>query len=174
MAQKKHSVTTKEKMAVAQAIAKDARAKHLAEVAKSNLTLSPTEQWRVISTTDKEIVIARCFGGETVTQICEDLGIDKGLIYTNAYYDHEFAERLAVARQMGQHALVDYLLDLPRDRSMTIAERELMYKSITFHATRIAKTSKNPLGNYNERVEVHERQETINITLPASMKDIKI
>ena len=166
MAQRKQSSTSNHKRSVTQALAADGRGKDLAIIAKENLVLSPTEQWRTLAPEHKELVVARAHGGETVSQICDDLGIDKGCVYLAAYNDPEYGQRLAIAREIGQHALVDKLLEIPLDKSMTTAEKELLSQNIKWVAARVAKSSRSPLGNYNERVEVHERQETVQINLP--------
>lgn len=173
MAQKKQTATANAKRAVTQALQADVRGKQLAEVAKQTLALSPTESWRTIAPEHYELVLARAHGGETVAQICKDLEISTGAVYQLAYMDPEFGQRLAIAREIGQHALVDKLLELPFDDTLTMANKELLERNIKWVASRVAKNSRTPLGNYNERTEQDNRSQTIIINLPYGDDDTK-
>ena len=167
MAQRKQrSATTREKMSISHSVASEARGKDISTVARQNLLISPTESWRELTVEDKEIVVSRLYGGESVSMICKDLGIDPGHIYRACYLDDEYAQRIAIARTIGQHALVDQLWEIPFRKDMSSADKHLLSDNIKWAAARVAKSSGNPLGNYNERVEVHERQETVQINLP--------
>lgn len=68
MAQRKQrSATTREKIKVSNAVASETRGRNLAQVARQNVLISPTESWRELTTEDKEIVVNRLYGGESVT-----------------------------------------------------------------------------------------------------------
>lgn len=174
MAQRKQrSATTREKIKISNAVASETRGRNLAQVAKQNLLISPTESWRELTTEDKEIVVNRLYGGESVTMICRDLEVQPGLIYQACYLDDEYAQRIAVARTIGQHALVDQLWEIPFREDMSSADKHLLSDNIKWAASRIAKSSQSPLGNYNERTEVHERTETVQIVLPSEFDGIE-
>lgn len=173
MAQRKQTATANQKRAVTQALAHDGRGKQIAEIAKQNLALSDADSWRTIAPEHLELVLARAHAGETVSRICDDLGIDKGCVYLAAYNDPEFGQRLAVAREIGQHALVDKLLELPFDDSLSMANKELLERNIKWVASRVAKNSRTALGNYNERTEQDTRSQTIVINVPYGDDDTK-
>lgn len=173
MAQRKQIAAKDIKQSVTQALQAEERGKQIAEIAKQNLALSPTERWRTIAPEHAELVIARANGGETVAQICRDLDIPVGYVYQLAYMDPEFGQRLAIAREIGQHALVDKLLELPFDDTLTMANKELLERNIKWVASRVAKNSRTPLGNYNERIEQDNRSQTIIINLPYGDDDTK-
>ena len=174
MAQRKQIATKDIKQSVTHALMAENRGKALAKVAKDNLAISATESWRTVTIEEKELVVARCYGGETVAAICKDLGLQPGHIYQLAYMDEEFAHRLAISREIGQHALVDKLLEIPLDKTMSTSEKELLSQNIKWVAARVAKSSRSPLGNYNERTEHMERSESIIINLPFNDPDIVI
>lgn len=96
-----------------------------------------------------------------------------GLIYQACYLDDEYAQRIAIARTIGQHALVDQLWEIPFRTDMSSADKHLFSDNIRWAAARIAKSSQSPLGNYNERTEVHERTETVQIILPSEFDGIE-
>lgn len=174
MAQRKQrSATTREKISISQSVASEARGKDIAAVARKNLLISPTESWRDLTMEDKEIVVSRLYGGESVSMICKDLGINPGHIYRACYLDDEYAQRVATARTIGQHALVDQLWEIPFREDMSSADKHLLSDNIKWAAARIAKASTSPLGNYNERTEVHERTETVQIVLPSQFDGIE-
>lgn len=167
MAQKKQKkLTREEKISLTKSVSSAARGKDIAVAARQMLMVSETESWRTITAEDKELVVNRLYGGESVAMICKDLGIQTGHIYQACYLDDDFAERVATARVIGQHALVDHLLEIPFRDDMSAAEKDLLSSNIKWMASRIAKSSRSPLGNYNERTEVHERTETVQINLP--------
>jgi hypothetical protein len=171
MAQKKLIAAKDIKQSITQAIQAEDRGRALADISKQNLAISDTNSWRTISAEHRELVLVRCYGGETVSQICRDLGFEPGHIYQLAYMDDEFAQRLSLAREIGQHALVDKLLEIPFDKEMSHDDKKLYHKAITWTAARVAKNSRTPLGNYNERTEVDERNQTVIINLPFGDKD---
>ena len=174
MAQRKQkSATTREKIQISNAVASETRGSNLAQVARQNLLISPTESWRELTTEDKEIVVNRLYGGESVSMICRDLEVQPGLIYQACYLDDEYAQRIATARTIGQHALVDQLWEIPFRTDMSSADKHLLSDNIKWAASRIAKSSQSPLGNYNERTEVHERTETVQIVLPSEFDGIE-
>lgn len=163
MAQKKQKP-----LSASEKISLTMKAKHreqiaaIAEEADRNLQLKPTETWRTLTEEHKETVLFRCYGGDSVKQVCNELGISPGLINMAAYRDPEgFGKELALAREHGDHTQADSLLDIPFRTDMSDASKKLLFEGIKFLVSRRSRDT------YTEHLKVDQ-----NVTVqPVAMPD---
>jgi len=163
MAQKRQTPLTKEeKISLSLKAQHRERLTALAIEADKNLQLKPTETWRTLTEEHKEIVLYRCYGGDTVKQVCEELGISPGLINMAAYHDPEgFGTLLSKAREHGAHTQADMLIEIPFRDDMTDASKKMLMDGIKYLA------SKRNRSGYGEHSSVDH-----NVTVqPVAMPD---
>lgn len=113
-----------------------AGSKALAELASKNFAESDTNGWRNISEEHKEIVCYRIRGGELLTGICRELGLDRANIRNLAAMDEAFDLKLAAACAQGQHAQVERLYQIPYEAGLSDASKKLLSNNKKWIAAR--------------------------------------
>ncbi|MFI8667980.1 hypothetical protein ACIGGE_16255 [Qipengyuania sp. NPDC077410] len=122
--------------------------------------LSPTDRWKLLGPEMKAIILYRCHGGETVKSVCRDLGLEPATVYMAAFKDKEgFGADLKDAREHGQHALADMMLDLPYDKTMSASDKRLAFDAAKY----LTKTRNR--AEYGDKVELSGQIDT-NVALP--------
>ncbi|MGK2911247.1 MAG: hypothetical protein ACSLE1_15810 [Sphingobium sp.] len=166
MAQKKlPHIDEPSKRALIDKAKRNSAVQELARVADQALAMDSTTAWRTLSAEHCEIVLYRVSGGASITQITEEMGLDPGLIHVHAYIDQEFGHRLAMACEIGMHPLVDRLLTIPTDETLTSEQRRLLSDNIKWIASRVNRKA------YSDRLQVDLRQATTYI-LPGDVNDL--
>lgn len=159
MAQKKATpLTPNEKISIALKAQHSERLSAISEEANRNLALRPTESWRTITEEHKEAILFRVYGGDTVKQVCEAMGISTGLVNMAAYLDPEgFGKKLAVARSNGAHTQADTLLEIPLRDDLSDASKKLLMDGIKWLASRRNRK------DYTDSLQV---EQTVTVTTP--------
>ena len=155
---KQRELTQGEKSALTQKASHTSGLLAIAE--EANITLAITDRWRTLTPEHRELVLYRVTGGETVVSICKQLSIEPGLIYMAAYLDEEFGQRLATARALGQHALVDRLLSIPSDETLSTERSKLLSDNIKWIAGRLNRP------DYGDKLAIDARIQTVPVMLP--------
>lgn len=138
MAQKKApKLDTVTARSIAQKARKTSELKAIAKIADENLRVSETNHWRVLAPEHLEAIRFRVLGGDTVSNICRELGIDAGHVANHIYLNPEYAAQLNEYRKHGAHALVDKLFELPFRDDMSDNDKKLYQNAITWYASRM-------------------------------------
>lgn len=122
--------------------------------------LSPTDRWKLLGPEMKAIILYRCHGGETVKSVCRDLGLEPATVYMAAFKDKEgFGADLKDAREHGQHALADTMLETPFRTDLNSQDKRLLFDACKF----LTKTRGRE--TYGDKVELSGQVDT-NVALP--------
>ena len=88
------------------------------------------------------------------------LGLEPATVYMAAFKDKEgFGADLKDAREHGQHALADMMLDLPYDKTMSASDKRLAFDAAKY----LTKTRNR--AEYGDKVELSGQIDT-NVALP--------
>ncbi len=112
------------KTAVINATAKPDRKAIIAELIASQST--PALNNRSFKPEMTEYMLASVARGNTVKDVCEELGIDNGLVNARSYDDPDFGAKMRRAREIGTLAQFDHMLSVAMDFSIPVADRRLI------------------------------------------------
>ena len=123
----------------AQAIAQQARRaselQTISDIADANLL--PRDSWRTVLPEHIEAIKTRLLGGDTLSQVCRKLGIDRASVVRFFHENDDMLTQYLEWKAFGAHALYENLLDLPFDDSMSDADKMLYYKVVSNYAPKI-------------------------------------
>jgi transposase-like protein len=160
MAQKRQTPLTKdEKISLTLKAQHSSRLQTLAKHVDDNLAMKPTESWRTLTVEHKEIVLFRLSGGDTVAEVCRELGISKGVVYMARHLDPEFKKEYHLARKAGADALADMIREVSRDTTLSDSAKKIELDALKWLASRYNR------DEYSDHVRV-DQNVAVSVSMP--------
>ena len=126
-----------EKLAIANQAQAAASMATLTAIADKNLKLDSEKRNKPLTSEQCEALVFRVLGGETLGVACKHLSIDPAVVRNYAFINDAFSDKLARAYAHGSHALVEELLKIPFDDTLSDAAKRLYSDNIKWIASRI-------------------------------------
>ncbi len=127
------------KRSVAQKARRAKELRSISELADANLAVA--DAWRVIRPEHLEAIKLRLVAGDTLGNICRELGIERGVVCQYVYEHPEFAQEYLAFKEFGTHAMWDRLLEMIPDTTMSSADKMFAYKVINSYTSKINRTT---------------------------------
>lgn len=154
MAQKKMAQLEGEnKRSVAQKARRARELKTISEMADANL--ADTEQWRTLLPEHLVAIKYRTLGGDTLGNICRDLGIPRAAVCNYIFDNPAYAKEWRSFRAFSSHMMYDDLVEMIDNKEMSPGDKMFAYKVISHLAPRL-----NP-EDYSETTKL-DQSVTIN------------
>lgn len=133
--------------------AKDSSAlKVVADLASAQMT--PAVYNRKVREPDMEIIMARISGGDTLTAVCEELGLSSNTVRQFVREHPEYKERWEIAKQDAAFAMVDIGYNVAFYSTDTIEARRLQMDYIKWVAERFNREAFSPRHQVDVRQAV--------------------
>ena len=156
MAQKKMvQLDGENKRSVAQKARRSRELKTISDLADANL--ADTEHWRILLPEHLVAIKYRTLGGDTLGNICKDLGIPRAAVCNYIFDNPEYAKEWRSFREFSSHIMYDRLIEMIDDDTMTPGDKMFAYKVISHLAPRL-----NPT-DYSDTVKVDQ---SVTVTTP--------
>lgn len=147
MAQRKQQQLEGEnKRSIAQKARRARELSAISELADQNL--ATTDEWRVLLPEHLAAIKFRLLGGDTLGNICRELGIERGVVCNYIYEHPEYAREVLDFKAFGAHSLYERLLEMIDDKEMSASDKLFAYKVISNYAPKINRET------YGDKVQV--------------------
>lgn len=127
------------------------RARELATISEmADANLADTEKWRVLLPEHLVAIKYRTLGGDTLGNICKDLGIPRSAVCNYIFDNPKYAKEWRSFRSFAAHMMYDDLVEMINNTEMSSGDKMFAYKVISHLAPRL-----NPT-DYTDTVRVDQ------------------
>jgi hypothetical protein len=133
---KQPEITQSDRVAISNRARSVAELRAAAEIASANLAADPSFAKVKLGDEHLEMLLLRLCAGDTVRGVCNEMGIEPGLVYQRSYGDDEFKARMIGALMAGQLARIDALAGIHLDPNLDANQRRLASENWRWLASR--------------------------------------